>query len=102
MLLQTVDVAGVGMVEIESRMDFLTQQLRKCEISKSKAEARLLAIKQSGMPIEDLEVVSNQIASEMRQTSLDVDSAQPLSRTPSVKSTTMSDGRISSMENKSW
>ncbi|XP_074599300.1 FCH and double SH3 domains nervous wreck isoform X2 [Brevipalpus obovatus] len=98
---KTVDVAGVGMVEIESRIDFLTQQLRKCEISKSKAKARLLAIKQSGMPIEDLEGVINQIATEMRQTSLDVDSVQPLSRTPSVKSTTMSDGRISSMENKS-
>uniref|UniRef100_T1K9U1 SH3 domain-containing protein n=1 Tax=Tetranychus urticae TaxID=32264 RepID=T1K9U1_TETUR len=99
---KTVEVTGIGVVEIETRIDDIKQQLRKCDISRCKAEARLKAIKQAGMPIEDLEAIESQIASEMKQTSLDVDVAQPLSRTPSLRSTNISEGRVSSMENKSF
>lgn len=96
-----MEVTGVGMVEIDARLEDIKQQLRKCDISKAKAQARLLAIKESGMPIEDLEAIENQIADEMRQTSLDLEVPEPLSRTPSLRSTTISDGRVSAAENKS-
>lgn len=39
-------MTGIGVVEIETRIDDIKQQLRKCDISRCKAEARLKAIKQ--------------------------------------------------------
>lgn len=44
---QTVEVTGGGHMDIESKIDDIRQQLRKCEISKIKAKARLQVIKAS-------------------------------------------------------
>ena len=54
-----------------------------------------------GMPVEDLEILATNIAQELKQSTLNVDSNQPLSRTSSMKSSNVSDGRMSSMEAKS-
>ncbi|RWS17284.1 SH3 domain containing protein 5-like protein [Dinothrombium tinctorium] len=101
---KTVEVTGVGQVDIESRIDDIKQQLRKCDISKVKAEARLIAIRDCGMQVDDLNHIESQITTEMKQSSLDVDVAPlPLSRTPSVRSNKENEGgRYSSMEAKSF
>lgn len=94
----------MGVVNLETQIDEVRQQLRKCNVSKAKAQARLLAMKEGGMPIHDLDTVEDHIRSEMKTVTLDVEStssntliAQPLSRTPSMRSTSnISDGRTSS------
>ena len=53
------------------------------------------------MPVEDLEILATNIAQELKQSTLNVDSNQPLSRTSRMKSSNVSDGRMSSMEAKS-
>lgn len=42
-----MEVTGGGTVDIESKIDDIRQQLRKCEISKIKAKARLQIIRES-------------------------------------------------------
>lgn len=62
----------------------------------------LLFFPSGGMQIEDFEAVEQQIHSEMKQNSLDVDVGhQPLSRTPSLRSTNVaSEGRDSSQDGR--
>ena len=100
---KTVEVRGVGQVNLETQIEEVKQQIRKCEISKCKAYARLTALKEGGMPVDDLNSIENRIKSEMKQSTLDVDtSAQALSRTSSMKSTSDNpDGRTSGLESKS-
>lgn len=98
---KTVEVRGVGQVNLENQIEEVKQQIRKCDISKAKAYARLLAIREGGMDIEDLITLEANIKSEMKQaaSTLDVDVGNTaLSRTPSVKSTGGSDGRGSGMD----
>ena len=102
---KTVEVRGVGQVNLETQIEEVKQQIRKCDISKCKARARLTALKEGGMPVEDLNSLEARIKSEMKTASLEVDAAnQALSRTSSMKSTNISenhDGRGSGMESKS-
>ena len=102
---KTVEVRGVGQVNLDAQIEEVKQQIRKCAISKCKARARLTALKEGGMPVEDLTSLETRIKAEMKQVSLDVDtSAQALSRTSSMKSTNVNenhDGRGSAMESKS-
>lgn len=100
---KTVEVRGVGQVNLEAQIDEVRQQIRKCDLSKSKAYARLMAIKESGLQVENLDELEARIKTEMKTVSLDVDSSnQPLSRTPSMKSANVSDkgddGRASGMD----
>lgn len=98
---KTVEVRGQGHSNLESQIDEIKQQIRKCDISKAKAHARLTSIRESGMNVEDLDAHEANITFEMKQTlSLDVDtSALPLSRTPSLRSTKLNDeGRHSAMD----
>lgn len=78
---------GSGQVDVENRIDEIRQQLRKCEISKLKAKARLQVIKDSGAEVEDFESFETQVASEIKQQLLDVDNMkiEALSRTPSMR-----------------
>lgn len=102
---KTVEVRGVGQVNLDTQIEEVKQQIRKCDISKCKARARLNALKEGGMPVEDLDAIDAKIRQEMKQVSLDVEpNTQALSRTSSMKSTNVSenqDGRGSAMENKS-
>lgn len=88
------------------RIEDIRQQIRKCEISKLKAQARLKVIKESGLEMEDFESVETQVTTEASKTlSVDVvDIGQPLSRTPSLRSTNLSytseSGRISSLDGR--
>lgn len=88
------------------RIEDIKQQIRKCEISKLKAQARLKVIKESGLEMEDFESVETQVTTEASKTlSVDVvDIGQPLSRTPSLRSTNLSytseSGRISSLDGR--
>lgn len=97
-----MEVRGVGVVNLETQIDEVRQQLRKCNVSKGKAKGRLIAMKEGGMGIHDLDSVEEHIRKEIQTVSLDVESANtlnptPLSRTPSMKSTSnASDGRTSS------
>lgn len=99
---KTVEVRGVGQVNLDNQIEEVKQQIRKCDISKAKAYARLLAIREGGMEIEDLITLEATIKNEMKAASstLDVDNSHTaLSRTPSVKSTDgTSDGRVSGMD----
>lgn len=98
---KTVEVRGVGQVNLETQIEEVKQQIRKCDISKAKAYARLLAIREGGMEMEDLITLEANIKSEMKAaaSTLDVDPGHmALSRTPSVKSTQGSDGRGSGMD----
>ncbi|XP_054163435.1 protein nervous wreck-like [Oppia nitens] len=93
-------------VDIENRIDDIKQQIRKCEISKLKAKARLDIIKNAGLEIEDYESFEAQVTTEVKQQSLsldvDIGIGVPLSRTPSLRSTNISTysdgGRISSLD----
>lgn len=100
-----MEVRGVGQVNLDAQIEEVKQQIRKCDISKCKARARLTALKEGGMPVEDLSAIEARIKTEMKQVSLDVEtSTQALSRTSSMKSTNVSeshDGRGSAMESKS-
>lgn len=102
---KSVEVRGVGQVNLDAQIEEVKQQIRKCDISKCKARARLSALLEGGMPIEDLTALENRIKAEMKIVSLEVDtSTQALSRTSSMKSTNVSDshdGRGSAMESKS-
>ena len=53
---QTVEVRGTGQVNLESQIDEVKQLLRKCDISKAKAYARLMSIKESKFFPESLSV----------------------------------------------
>ena len=82
-----MEVTGSGQVDIETRIDEIRQQIRKCEISKIKAKARLQIIRESGAEVEDFENFENQVTMELKQQSLDVDmNIGSLSRTSSMKS----------------
>lgn len=63
--MQTVEVSGVGNVDLEQRMDDLRQQARKSRISKCKAQARLLALREGGLSIESLEAIESNLAQEL-------------------------------------
>ncbi|CAG2100177.1 unnamed protein product [Medioppia subpectinata] len=104
---KTVEVSGQSSpVDIENRIDDIKQQIRKCEISKLKAKARLEIIKKAGIEMEDFENFESQITTEIKQQSLsldvDIGIGVPLSRTPSLRSTNISTysdgGRISSLD----
>lgn len=99
---KNVEVRGVGQVNLEVQIDEVKQQIRKCLLSKHKAYARLMAIKESGLQVENLDELEARIKTEMKTVSLDVDTSnQPLSRTPSMKSSNVSDrddGRASGMD----
>ncbi|KPM08398.1 SH3 domain containing protein 5 [Sarcoptes scabiei] len=96
---KTVDLPGVGQVDIENRIDEIRQQLRKCEISKTKAKARLQIIKESGAEIDDFIGFEAQVSQEIKQQSLDVDAMNlPLSRTSSMRSHAEVESRISKNE----
>lgn len=88
------------------RIEDIKQQIRKCEISKLKAQARLKVIKESGLEMEDFESVETQVTTEAAKTlSVDVvDIGQPLSRTSSLRSTNLSyaseSGRVSSLDGR--
>lgn len=99
---KTVEVRGVGQVNLEAQVDEVRQQLRKCETSKEKSKARLLAIKESGIFVDDLDAHENKIKSEMKTATLDVEGAnQALSRTPSMKSSTVSGAEDSRTDSRS-
>ncbi|CAG2184264.1 unnamed protein product, partial [Oppiella nova] len=92
---KTVEVSGQSSpVDIENRIDDIKQQIRKCEISKLKAKARLEIIKKGGIEMEDFENFESQITTEIKQQSLsldvDIGIGVPLSRTPSLRSTNIS------------
>ncbi|KAH9511908.1 F-BAR and double SH3 domains protein 2 [Dermatophagoides farinae] len=95
---KTVDLPGSGQVDIENRIDEIRQQLRKCEISKLKAKARLQAIKESGAEVEDFIAFEAQVATEIKQQSLEVDNLNltSLSRTPSMRSHSELEAKLSS------
>lgn len=85
-------------MDIESRIDEIRQQIRKCEISKMKAKARLQIIRESGAEVEDFESFENQVTQEIKQQSLDVDmNLASLSRTPSMRSNMGSEAARSPM-----
>lgn len=123
---QTVEVTGVGNVDLEQRMDELRQQTRKSQISKCKAEARLLALREGGLSIESFEAIESNLAQELAlrqqqekekqlqkeqqqqdkqrlEVSGGTEGEEALSRTSSLRSTNISPdlGRTSAMENKS-
>ncbi|KAI1278765.1 F-BAR and double SH3 domains protein 2 [Halotydeus destructor] len=103
---KTVEVRGVGQVNLESQIDEIKQQIRKCDVSKSKAYSRLNAVRESGMTVEDLDALETTINQEMKQqlNSLGIETGDTaLSRTPSLRSTKIGeDGRASAAENKSF
>ncbi|OTF83601.1 SH3 domain containing protein, partial [Euroglyphus maynei] len=98
---KTVDLPGSGQVEIENRIDEIRQQLRKCEISKLKAKARLQAIKDSGAEVDDFIAFELQVTNEIKQ-SLDVDNLNlgSLSRTPSMRSQSELEAKFSKSESE--
>ena len=53
------------------------------------------------MPVEDLEIIATQIANELKQSTANLEVNQPLSRTSSLKSSNVAEGRISASEAKS-
>ncbi|XP_075676015.1 F-BAR and double SH3 domains protein 2-like isoform X2 [Dermatophagoides pteronyssinus] len=97
---KTVDLPGSGQVEIENRIDEIRQQLRKCEISKLKAKARLQVIKESGAEVEDFIAFESQVTNEIKQQSLEVDNLNltSLSRTPSMRSHSDLEAKLSKSE----
>lgn len=99
-------MAGCGQVDIESKIDDVRQQIRKSEISKMKAKARLQVIRESaymcacildlyslyfcitgGAEVDDFDAFECQVTQEIKQQSLDVEmNINALSRTPSMRS----------------
>lgn len=110
-----VEVNGIGQMDLEQRIEDLKLQKRRSDLNKTKAKARLLALRRGGMEVEDLDAIEMQIISELEEQlekqqrekqMLGVNQSadgEALSRTPSLRSATVSPdlGRISVMENKS-
>ena len=110
-----VEVNGIGQMDLEQRIEDLKLQKRRSDLNKTKAKARLLALRRGGMNVEDLDAIEMQIISELEEQlekqqrekqMLGVNQSadgEALSRTPSLRSATVSPdlGRISVMENKS-
>lgn len=112
---RTVEVNGVGQMDLEQRIEDLKLQKRKCDLNKTKAKARLLVMRKGGLNVDDLDAIELQITNELEEQlekqqrekqMLAVNQGQDaaLSRTPSLRSETNVSpdlGRISVMENKS-
>lgn len=111
---KTVEVNGIGQMDLEQRIEDLKLQKRKCDLNKCKAKARLIVLRKGGLNVEDLDAVEQQITNELEEQfekqqkdkqmlTVNQSEGEALSRTPSLRSTTVSSdlGRISVMENKS-
>lgn len=62
---KTIELHGQNIEDLESKVIELKQQMRKCEAAKSKAQARLTAIKEGGMQIEEWNAVEMEIRADM-------------------------------------